>query len=94
MADYVEVQKGAHKLTVSRKAFNSIYKEKGFELAGGKQQAKTEESGPSRKAGSKAASKKSRAGSKSKRSQSADSKAADAENGGATGLPDGEEAEG
>jgi hypothetical protein len=35
MADYVRIHKGAHELSVSRKAFNSIYKEKGFELVDG-----------------------------------------------------------
>ena len=90
MAEYVRIQKGAHELSVSRKAFNSIYKEKGFELVGGKGQSakgEVQDGGTgnpaSRKGGSKAASKK-----KSRTAKAAkQSPAADAENGGATGLP-------
>lgn len=39
MSDYVRIQKGSRELTVSEKAFNSIYKEKGFELIDGKSKA-------------------------------------------------------
>jgi hypothetical protein len=93
MADYVRIHKGARELSVSRKAFNSIYKEKGFELVGGKGQNAASEaqdggtgSPASRKGASKAASKKkTRTGKAAK--QSPASQAAEAETGGTTGLP-------
>jgi hypothetical protein len=37
MAEYVRIQKGGRELSVPRKAFNSVYKEKGFELVDAEQ---------------------------------------------------------
>lgn len=94
MPDYVRIHKGAHELSVSRKSFNSIYKEKGFELVGGKGQSaagKVQDGGSgnpaSRKAGSKAASKKkTRTGKGAK--QSPESETAEADSGAAGLLSD------
>jgi hypothetical protein len=89
MADYVQIHKGAHKLSVSRKAFNAIYKEKGFALEDGeKQSAKAD---ASHRAGSKSAGKKKSGGrSKKGSTQSPESKTADAESGADQGSSDDE----
>jgi hypothetical protein len=53
MSEYVRIHKGNHELTVSEKAFNSIYKEKGFELADGEELSK--KTSPPKKGASKGA---------------------------------------
>lgn len=66
MREYVRIRKGSHELSVSSKAFESIYREKGFALADSGKSAGSSDGGSSKAAsGSKRASKSKAAAKRS-----------------------------